>query len=150
MGSVPVWPRALGIAGLLPQIAFALLALFAAEEWRELARGGGALYASLILTFLGGAWWGIAAGAPAAERRGSLSWLWIAAVLPSLFAWALLALWLWDFLALEPILVMLGAALLVALGVDWRLASLAPRWWMHLRAPLSIGLGLLTFALALA
>ncbi len=150
MRDVPQWPRLLGLAGLLPSLGLVLIAFLGPEVLREMARSLGALYAGLIFTFLGGAWWGIAAGAPAAERRGGLAWLWVAAVTPSLLALGLLAAFLQDRLPLEPVLVMLGSGLLVALGVDVRIGSLAPRWWMQLRAPLSIGLGALTIALGLA
>ncbi|HAG38034.1 MAG TPA: DUF3429 domain-containing protein, partial [Erythrobacter sp.] len=54
--------------------------------------------------------------------------------------------WEWP----EPSLIMLAGGLLVSLGFDAKLNSLAPPWWMALRVPLSIGLGLLTLAAALA
>lgn len=150
MTAVPPWPRLLGLAGLLPQLACAIIAWMGPAQWHEPSRVIGALYAALILTFLGGTWWGIAAAAPAAERRGGLAWLWIAAVIPSLFAWAILSLSYLGELAAEAVLVMLGAGILVALGVDWRIGPLAPRWWMQLRAPLSLLLGIATIALGLA
>ena len=150
MKNVPRWPRLLGLAGLLPQLAAVLAAFLGPEEWNEPARAIGALYAALIFTFLGGTWWGIAAGAPAAERRGGLAWAWVAAVLPSLITFGLVGAWMVDMVPLEPVLVMLGAGLLVALAVDARLGSLSPRWWMQLRVPLSVILGSVTIALALA
>ncbi|MGE5952629.1 MAG: DUF3429 domain-containing protein [Qipengyuania vulgaris] len=150
MKTVPRLPRILGLAGLLPQLAAVLAAFLGPDEWHEPARMMGALYAALIFTFLGGTWWGIAAGAPAAERRGGLTWAWVAAVVPSLIAFGLLGAWMLEMLPLEPVLVMLGAGLLVALGVDARFGSLLPRWWMKLRVPLSIILGAATIALGLA
>ena len=150
MSAVPPWPRLLGLAGLLPQLAALAIAFLGPEEWYELSRTIGALYAALIFTFLGGTWWGIAAGAPAAERRGGLAWLWVAAVTPSLLALALIGALIGGMLPLEPVLVMLGAGLLVALGIDVRLGSLSPRWWMQLRAPLSLILGAATIALGVA
>ena len=150
MRDIPNWPKWLGFAGLLPQMALVVVAYWGPADWHEAARSIGAIYAGLILTFLGGTWWGIAAGAPAAERRSGLAWVWIAAVLPSLIVFALLIAWTLGLLPLEPMMVMLGSALLVALGVDARLASLSPRWWLRLRVPLSIGLGSATLALALA
>lgn len=150
MKRVPRWPRLLGLAGLVPQLGAAITAFLGPAEWYEPARVIGALYAALIFTFLGGAWWGIAAGAPAAERRDGLVWAWIAAVAPSLLALGLLGALMFDLLPLEPVLVMLGAGLLLALAVDARLGALSPRWWMQLRAPLSIILGTATLALGLA
>ena len=65
MGNVPALPRLLGLAGLLPQLAIMGLVLVSAQnEWRDAAIAMAALYAGLILSFLGGTWWGIAAAAP--------------------------------------------------------------------------------------
>ena len=150
MRDVPRWPKWLGIFGLLPQLAFLALSFFGPDAVQRWAGAAGALYAAIIFTFLGGAWWGIASGAPAAERRGGLAWLWIAAVVPGLFAFACLGAWSSGMIPLEPVLIMLGAGILIALGVDARIGALGPRWWMSLRAPLSIGLGASTIALALA
>ena len=44
----------------------------------------------------------------------------------------------------------LGGAILFSPLVDRALGPLAPRWWMGLRIPLSLGLGSLTIAAALA
>jgi hypothetical protein len=100
---------------------------FRPAEWREAALAIAFAYAALILSFLGGMWWGIAAAAPAAQRRKALGWLWIAAVLPSLVALACFLPWALDWAWPEPSLVMLGGALLVTLGVDAKLGALAPR-----------------------
>lgn len=150
MQSVPALPRWLGLAGLLPQFACVAVLYAGPAEWREAALAIAFAYAALILSFLGGMWWGIAAAAPAAQRRKALGWLWIAAVLPSLVALACFLPWALDWAWPEPSLVMLGGALLVTLGVDAKLGALAPRWWMTLRVPLSTGLGLATIAAALA
>ena len=150
MQSVPALPRWLGLAGLLPQFTCLAVLYAGPAEWREAALAIAFAYAALILSFLGGMWWGIAAAAPAAQRRKALGWLWIAAVLPSLVALACFLPWALDWAWPEPSLVMLGGALLVSLGVDAKLGALAPRWWLALRVPLSTGLGLATIAAALA
>lgn len=150
MQSVPALPRWLGLAGLLPQFTCVAVLYAGPAEWREAALAIAFAYAALILSFLGGMWWGIAAAAPAAQRRKALGWLWIAAVLPSLVALACFLPWALDWAWPEPSLVMLGGALLVSLGVDAKLGALAPRWWLALRVPLSTGLGLATIAAALA
>ena len=150
MGNVPGMPRWLGLAGLLPQFICVAVLYWGPDYSREPAQIISVAYAALILAFLGGTWWGIAAMAPAAERRRALGWVWIAAVLPALVGLACflprLLGWEWP----EPSLIMLAGGLLVSLGVDAKLNSLAPPWWMALRVPLSIGLGLLTLAAALA
>ncbi|WP_422357475.1 DUF3429 domain-containing protein [Qipengyuania flava] len=150
MQSVPALPRWLGLAGLLPQFTCLAVLYAGPAEWREAALAIAFAYAALILSFLGGIWWGIAAAAPAAQRRKTLGWLWIAAVLPSLIALSCFLPWALDWAWPEPSLVMLGGALLVSLGVDAKLGALAPRWWMTLRVPLSTGFGLATIAAALA
>ena len=150
MQSVPALPRWLGLAGLLPQFTCVAVLYAGPAEWREAALAIAFAYAALILSFLGGMWWGIAAAAPAAQRRRALGWLWIAAVLPSLVTLACFLPWALGWAWPEPSLVMLGGALLVSLGVDAKLGALAPRWWMALRVPLSTGLGLATIAAALA
>ena len=150
MQSVPALPRWLGLAGLLPQFTCLAVLYAGPAEWREAALAITFAYAALILSFLGGIWWGIAAAAPAAQRRKALGWLWIAAVLPSLVALACFLPWALDWAWPEPSLVMLGGALLVSLGVDAKLGALAPRWWLALRVPLSTGLGFATIAAALA
>ncbi|MBD3773506.1 MAG: DUF3429 domain-containing protein [Rhodobacteraceae bacterium] len=148
MNRTPSLPRLLGYAGLLPQLACLAGLLRGGAEWRYAALALGTAYASLILSFLGGAWWGLAAAAPAAERRQSLGWLWFASVVPSLLALAAWVPWVFGLDWPEPSLMMLGAALVLSLAVDAKLGPLAPPWWMGLRVPLSLGLGTATMALA--
>jgi hypothetical protein len=137
---VPPVARWLGLAGLVPAgAAVAMVLLPAAAEWRYLAVSAGAIYAALILSFLGGAWWGLAARSGAAVPAGT----WVLAVLPSLSAWALL-------IALAPArIVALGVLLILCLMVDRLLVAqgVAPGWWMQLRIPLSLALGALTILL---
>lgn len=142
----PATARALGFAGLLPQLAASYVLLENNAEWRFTALAMAYAYAALILSFLGGLWWGLAARADKAP-----AWLWIAAVVPSLVAlasgwpWAVGEPWP------GPSLLLLGGALIAALGVDWQLqrSAIAPGWWLALRVPLSIGLGLITIAIGL-
>lgn len=131
----------LGYAGLLPAVAALGVAALAPPEWRELAFRAGALYAGLILSFLGGAWWGLATRAGA-----SRAWpLYILSVVPSLAALALLLLLTPDRL------ILLGALIAVTLPVDRMLVreGLAPANWMRLRIPLSLGLAAATIGLGL-
>lgn len=147
-GKVGRTARLLGYAGLLPQAA--AIALIAAGR-REAALAA-LLYASIILSFLGGMWWGFAM-----RRTANQAALAITAVVPSLVAAALLAVaFAAIYLPLGPgsdrvavaALVGLGVALIVTLPVDRHLTATgeAPVGWMGLRAPLSLGLGLLTIA----
>ena len=142
--SPPVVPRWLGLAGLLPQLAVVAVVLSGDGPLRFSALSMGYAYAALILSFLGGLWWGLAARADHPPE-----WIWVAAIAPSLIAlgsavpWALGEPWP------GPSLAVLGVALIAALGVDRLLVreGLTPRWWMSLRVPLSLGLGLMTLLL---
>jgi hypothetical protein len=142
----PTFPRWLGLAGLLPQLAAVAVVFGGDTSLHFSAIALGYAYAALILSFLGGLWWGIGA---AADRPPE--WLWVAAVVPSLVALASALPWAVGAPWPGPSLVVLGLALIGALGVDVLLArlGLVPRWWMSLRLPLSLGLGGLTLLLAL-
>lgn len=144
---VPSLALALGYAGLLPQgAAVAVLAANDLDQ-RFNALALAFAYPALIFSFLGGIWWGFAARQP--ERAPA--WLWIAAVLPSLFAlsttipWAVGAAWP------GPSLLLLAAAIAASPIVDWRLEKLglAPVGWTRFRVRLSGGLSLLTLLAAL-
>ncbi|MBY0521500.1 MAG: DUF3429 domain-containing protein [Sphingomonas sp.] len=142
----PSLARLLGLAGLLPQLAAVLVLLENNAELRFSALALGYAYAALILSFLGGLWWGLAAAA-----KDPPAWLWIAAVAPSLIALASAIPWAVGDAWPGPSLVILGIALLGALAVDWQLqrSGIAPAWWLQLRVPLSVGLGTMTVVLAL-
>lgn len=143
----PPLARALGYAGLLPQIAAVAVLATGNPEWTFSALALAYAYAALILSFLGGLWWGLAARAGARAP----GWLWVAAVAPSLVALATAIPWAVGAEWPGPSLVLIGLALIAALGVDLRLAraGLAPPGWLKLRTPLSVGLGILTIAAAL-
>jgi hypothetical protein len=134
--------RALGYAGLLPQIICTGLILIG-HEWRYSALAGGFAYAAAIFSFLGGVWWGQAV---ASGRAGTGAYL--LAVLPSLMAVALFLPWTfgWDWPG--PALLYLGALILGSPLVDRALGYAAPDF-LRLRWHLSIGLGLLTILLGL-
>ena len=143
---VPPIPRALGALGLLPQGAAALLVALDPPLLRATGLLLASGYAALILSFLGGMWWGLAAAAASPPPR----WVWLAAVVPSL--WALAALGVGVALGLPRVaLLPLALAILLTPLVDRRLVrdGLAPHWWLRLRVPLSVGLALLTAIVAM-
>ena len=142
----PAYARVLGLAGMLPQLVALWLLLTGSEAWYFAALSIAYAYAALILSFLGGAWWGLAA-----QARPAPAWVWFAAVAPSLIALASAVPWATGMPWPGPSLVMLGGALVGALAVDWQLhrSRLAPDWWMALRLPLSLGLGAATLAAGL-
>ncbi|MEI6417874.1 MAG: DUF3429 domain-containing protein [Sphingomonadales bacterium] len=118
-----------GLLGLLPFLAPPLIGLLA-PALRDLAAASAALYAAIILSFLGGARWGAEVRAGAADAR-TLS----IAMLPSVAAWAELLIWPPGHPA--------GLAALaggLALVFVWDAgASGLPAWYPRLRALLSAG-----------
>ncbi len=144
--SPPPLPRiaiGLGVAGLAPQV-WALLATFR-EADRYIGLAAGYFYAALIFSFLGGLWWGVAA-----SRKDAPEWLYLAAIVPSLIAFASGIPWMTGAEWPGPSLGLLGLGILAAPLVDRALfkPGLIDRTLFHLRAGLSLGLGLLTLALA--
>lgn len=143
--------RWLGLAGLVPQLAFVLASWLGPPEWRWMALAMGWGYAALIFSFVGGLWWGLAAAAAgAADGRTAPAWLWLASVIPSLVALASFYPWVVGGPWPGPSLLLLGLAIGLSVLVDTRIAAICPAWWLSLRRPLSFGLGGLTVLLGLA
>jgi len=117
----------LGYAGLLPFVLGALLVWLVHDELRPAVMRGLAVYAAVIVSFLGGIHWGLAMRAPSPPSM-HLAW----GVLPSVFAWPA---------ALMPAgagLVLLAAMLLACYAVDRRLyATAGAERWLTLRFRLS-------------
>jgi hypothetical protein len=137
----------LGFAGLLPQIAsvgvLALVPSVTTWNWVvpvAVAAIVAVVYPLLILSFLGGIWWGLA------MRRGAKQDRLVAiAVLPSLVALVLAGIMLVTGRIGWP-LVAIGSVIALTLIVDRHIVAVghAPTGWMRLRVPLSLGLGGLT------
>lgn len=146
---VPLPVALLSAAGLLPPL-MALFVRLAAGAHPESPLPGtigalGLIYTALILSFLGGIWWGVAvARVPSAELPPLVG----IAVAPTIVALALIGLSLG-----RPMLagILLGLVLMATPLVDRHLRErrLVPPWWMRLRVPLSMLLGLLTIGLGL-
>jgi len=122
----------LGILGVLPFVALTVLSWIADEAAGSAAFFAVVAYGAVILSFLGGAHWGLASGRiedqPAAASR-----LLIFSVVPSLVGWAaLLVPAPWS-------AAVLAVAFVAVLTLDRSAAkrSLAPDWWLCLRTPLS-------------
>ena len=132
--------RALGYAGLMPQIICIALILMG-HEWRYSALAGGFAYAAAIFSFLGGVWWGQAL----ASARAT-SGAYVIAVMPSLLTLALFLPWTFGWEWPGPALFYLGALIFGSPLIDRALGYAAPDF-LRLRWHLSIGLGSLTIAL---
>lgn len=144
-GRLPPIALWLGFTGLAPQVMIDAALLLGDPAVRFSALALGYAYAALILSFLGGLWWGLAARAERPPR-----WAWFAAIAPSLVALATAWPWAVGLAWPGPSLVALGVALVAALLIDRRFVvlGLAPAGWMRLRVPLSLGLGALTLLAA--
>lgn len=134
--TLPPLALLLGLAGLLPFAACAVLALQTDSPAPWLAALIG--YGAVILAFLGGVHWGFVLGAEAPARRRERLAL---GVVPSLLGWA--ALLLQQFLPPEVSLAVLIAGVLgtVTMEARWRAAGLVPAGYMALRWLLSLLVG---------
>ncbi len=145
---MPIFARWLGLSGLLPlMVAVALLGFVDDAGLNRRVTMLALAYSTLILSFLGGLWWGLAA----ANGSGAVpGWVWLAAVMPSLYAWGAVGLAVLAVIDVRQALAVVGGGLLLTLLVDRALAEqgLAPPWWLALRYPLSLGLGGLSLAAA--
>lgn len=133
--------RALGYAGLLPQI-ICIAVVLSESPYQYSALFMGFVYPAMIFSFLGGVWWGQAIAKTDRADAGAYG----LAVLPSLIAAALfipyLEGWEWP----GPAMLYLGAFLMLSPMVDRALKLSSPDF-MRLRWHLSLGLGGLTIAL---
>ncbi|MCL9982677.1 MAG: DUF3429 domain-containing protein [Erythrobacter sp.] len=134
--------RALGYAGLLPQV-ICIAMLLTGHEWRYAALAGGFAYAAAIFSFLGGVWWG-----QAVQSGRATTGAYLVAVLPSLIAVALFLPWSFGWEWPGPALLYLGALIALSPLID-RALGFAQGDFLRLRWHLSLGLGSLTIALGL-
>ena len=137
--------RWLGLAGLIPP-AWATLTVFANPELRWGAMAIAYAYATIIFSFLGGVWWGLALKA---ERP--MLWVYPLAILPSLIGVATFLPWIWGYVWPAPSMIVLGVCLLASPLVDRAIGRISPLpdGWLRLRWILSIGLGGMTLLLGI-
>lgn len=150
--SVPAFPAALRMAhrltlvALLPQALFLLLTLTDGQaSW--IAPAAAFAYVAFIFSFLGGLWWGVGL-----TIRPPSSRLFVVAVAPMLFCFALFIPWIWGWHWPGPQLCLLGIAISGSFVVDRRLAARAhfDPAWITVRTIASVVLGLLTLATGVA
>jgi hypothetical protein len=134
----------LGLAGLLPALLACVIALAGPVEWSARAATVCATYDATVLSFLGGAWWGM--GARGGAGLPPIGPVLVAGVLPALAAWAALLI------DRGAGLMLIGLLFLGTLSGDaWlQRAGLAPDWWMRLRVPLSVAMGAVALVLGAA
>lgn len=142
---VSLLSKRLGWAGLLPQLLAVVMIASRDPAWYFAALAFAACYAALILSFLGGVWWGLALTSPTAPR-----WAPIAAVVPTLIALGAFLPWMFGLPWPGPSLIIVGASLTASPWVDRALSrgETDAAEWLALRMRLSTGLGLLTIIAA--
>ena len=130
--AVPRTARLLGLAGLLPFAGFALTAIGSGSDLSRATQPVLIGYGAVILSFMGGCRWGLAAAGHEDDAKPAL---YLISVLPALYAW------LASLLAFAPAAYALAAGF-VALYLAERhplLRANAPSWWLALRGPLTLG-----------
>lgn len=129
---IPATAAWLGGGGLIPFIGCAVVAVLDPGVLGVQAIEVAILYGAVILSFLGGVFWGVAVfGKVEAEDRDHLL---VVGVLPSLVAWFA------TFLPNPVASVSLSVAFLAVLVADRWAAQRrwVPGWWMRLRMRLSV------------
>ena len=123
----------LGGFGAVPFVALAVAAWILAEPAARAASDAIVAYGAVVLSFIGGSYWGFASIRMTEGRTPKADRLLVLSVVPSLVGWASLLL------ATPWSVALLAVAFLGVLFVDrWVLAiAFAPPWWVRLRLPLS-------------
>jgi hypothetical protein len=135
----------LGLMGIAPQLA--MLAVFeVSPDTSATVKQLSALYATIILSFLGGLWW---MSALLARRQ-----TWgpsVLAVLPSLIGWGLLAFLTMHWISWRVVIGLLGGLLLASPIIDTKFVveERAPNGWLRLRWLMATGLGMTTLGFCL-
>ncbi|MEK0417966.1 MAG: hypothetical protein RI949_1972 [Pseudomonadota bacterium] len=121
------WAQRLGYAGLIPFVLGAALVWVVSDEAYPYVTLALSAYGAVIVSFLGGIYWGVAFQQAQPQPR-----LWVWGVVPSLLAWV------GVMMPPESGMVVLGAVLLLCYAVDRRLyPPLGLSRWLVLRFRLS-------------
>ena len=139
----PLLAILLGAAGLLPVAAAAAAILLDTIYYDPAFHQAVMIYGALIISFIGGAHWGLAARSPDTSEA---AWAFGGSVIPSLVAWVA-ALLPGGFAAIA-----LALCFFAILTLDFyaHYHGLAPRWWLSLRIPLSGLMGFLFAVIGIA
>ncbi|SHE56020.1 Protein of unknown function [Modicisalibacter ilicicola DSM 19980] len=128
----PRLPFLLGIAGLVPFLAGAIIVFVAPVLWQALAIKAFIFYSAVILSFLGGIHWGVAMGQEVSDTRGFKDRL-LLSMVPSLLAWPALLLDYDD----AALVLMIGFLLVRLYERQRSVAASLPAWYQRLRSLLT-------------
>lgn len=129
---IPPAAKWLGIAGLIPFVGLTLIVADVADLQHDQALAALVAYGALILTFLGGAQWGLSISEP--DDRGA-TWCRLSiSVLPSLVSWAALLM----SSSAGLITLAISFAMVLIVDVAWYRQGRSPEWYVRLRIGLSL------------
>ncbi|GAB3267483.1 DUF3429 domain-containing protein [Chitinimonas naiadis] len=132
--SIPAPALWLGVAGLLPFYGCLLVAALGWAHHPMIPLNAMAIYAALVLSFVGAIWWGLVVHAPPGTPVGRF---YAFSVLAALVGW--LALLLPTSKGLALLMAGFLAQNLIDYSLAFRYPSLFPRWLLHLRRGLTVG-----------
>ena len=131
---MPRLPLILAVLGLIPFVWGAWTAHFGEGGWLGIARFSMPIYAAIILSFLGGAQWGmaLAPGAPDGNRAIRL----LISMIPSVAGWVIMTL---PFTAPQNKYLILAGLLVLWAAIDhiYVRRGWAPDWYLMLRWPIT-------------
>jgi hypothetical protein len=141
---IPFWPLALGLAGLIPFYLSLWMSLSGEMTLAMFGPLSFVSYAAVILSFLGGARWGLElARAPAQPA----AWRLVASVAPSIAGWIAVVVNIAPTFSIAVL--MAGFAAQFAWDARASRTGHAPAWYLALRAILTAGV-MLALGLELA
>lgn len=133
-GNIPKAALVLSVAGYVPFAGLSAGAILLPSPYQNQASLGLLIYGAIILSFLGGVHWGLEMARQSAHADAGSPTRFGISVVPSLVAWASLALPH----GIEPAGLVVGFSLMLAYDLYCVKQQLAPLWYRTLRLPLTL------------
>jgi len=132
-GSIPIAALVLSSAGYVPFAGLSVGAMLP-SPYQDQASLGLLIYGAIILSFLGGVHWGLEMARQSGSAVTGSATRFGISVVPSLIAWASLALPQ----GIAPAGLVVGFSLMLAYDLYCVKQQLAPLWYRNLRLPLTL------------
>jgi hypothetical protein len=131
--NIPAIAFWLGWSGVIPFLALSVGVGLLDGPWAAFAAKALVIYGAVILSFMGGAQWGIAVSQSGGSQSIDFGRVLSVSVVPALVGWVA------ALLALTPSLILLAIAFLVLLAFDLWIVKrkFAPTWYARLRIQLT-------------